>query len=228
MGRAAADICRIAAKELPQARIIEGRAQQPLERRQRCHCRDQPRLFQDRGRQGGQLRSSRLYHGRIERRKKPSRPAAEAGELRGIAIPGKGADGADIALFVMAQVQRAAIGPEVAGEHVLPHERQVVLDPGAERGKEVVEHMPHRQHRGSGINRTCLGLYGANLAAWRSMPLEHRHLVARRAQADGTGQPCYARADDQCAGRLRGRSDLHGPIVDSSTQCVQYDLHIDV
>ena len=150
----------------------------------------------------------------------------ESQELCGIGMASKGPDRAKVPLFVVAKIQSAAIGPEMAGHHILTDQGHVILNAVAKRREQVVKDVSHRQHRWARVNWARIRRNRPDLAARMRVPFQQRHLIPRRTQAHRTGKPGDAGADDQRAGRLRCRCDLHVPIVDSPRQCVQYDLHL--
>src|SRR6056297_1444583 len=226
--RRAADIGGVAPEQLRKARVVEAAAEHPRERRRGRHCADQMRVSRDMRDQPRGRGGCRLHHRAVEAVEQRLRARAKAAELRLAAGSCEIAHRRRAALVVGIEIKRAAIGPEMPRQHILPVQGHVILQPGAKLREKIVEDVAHGQHGGPGIHRTGARGQGADLAAGGRVPFQDGDREPGLRQPRRRCEPGDARAHDDhgWAALVREISVSHWGIVDSNTQCVQYDLHI--
>ena len=82
------------------------------------------------------------------------------------------------------------------GEDVLAYEVNVILKPRADTGKERVEHRPHRQNGGSGIDGPRIRGQGTHFSAGACVAFQHGDGKPRMRKAQRCSQPRDPGADN--------------------------------
>ena len=88
------------------------------------------------------------------------------------------------------------------------HDRHIILRPPPRQREELVDEERRGDDRGARVVGEAAVLEDVGAAARLVAHLQHRRLIAARAQADRRRQPAKPRADDQCA-TGKGRRGVH-------------------
>lgn len=158
------------------------------------------------GGEGRERRFGRLHNRGVETFEKGAGAVGEFAHLPARARPGEGGHGLDVGIGVVEEIERAAIGPEMPGEEVLPVQGDVIRQPGAESGEEILEHRAHGQHGRAGVDRTGGGGHCAHLAAGVTVALQHGDAQPCARETRGSGKPADPSTDDDGVGRAGVRN----------------------
>ncbi len=199
-GRGAA-IGRVAAEELPQARIAEMAAERLPERHEGPGRPERAKVgVAHISRKTGRRGALRQHEALVQRRENAPRLGGEAEKALGLCLAGEAPDRVGRFVAVGEQVEAlvgagAAAVPGMAGEDVELRRPELCVEVSARLSEEFVEHAAQGEDGGASIDRPTGRSDLPHLAAGLTLLLDHENRHAARGEVEGGGETADAGAD---------------------------------